>query len=56
VPVGDTATIVSSSLGIVTGDATITTQIASGVLQYLITPNSYPTTIQLSGTITVTYP
>lgn len=56
VPIGDLATIISSSLGAVTVNATIAYTTSSGYLKVVITPNTYPSTVQLSGTLTVTYP
>jgi len=54
VPSGDTAVIVAQGIGAT--NAVITTAVVSGVLRIIITPNSYPTTVILNGTLTVTFP
>jgi hypothetical protein len=54
VPGGDTAVIVAQGIGAT--NAVITTAVVSGVLRIIITPNSYPTTVILNGTLTVTFP
>ena len=53
VPVGFLAEIVSNGIG--AGNATTSTNVVGSVLQILITPNSYPSTVNLSGTLTVKY-
>ena len=53
VPVGFTAVIVANIVGAFNASSSIA--IVGGVLQVLITPNSYPSTINLSGTVTVKY-
>ena len=54
VPSGSTATIVAQGIGAT--NAVITTGVVSGVLRIIITPNSYPTTVTLNSTLTVTFP
>ena len=54
VPSGDTATIVAQGIGAT--NAVITTAVVGGVLRIIITPNSYPTTVTLNSTLTVTFP
>lgn len=49
------AEIVSNSLSVVTANATISTDTSSGYLKVIITPNTAPSTVQLSGTLTVRY-
>jgi hypothetical protein len=53
VPVGATAIVVAQGIGAT--NATITTGSVGSVFELIITPNSYPTTVILNGTITVTY-
>lgn len=52
VPTGNTATIVAQGIGAT--NAVITTAVVSGILRIIITPNSYPSTVTLNGTLTVT--
>jgi hypothetical protein len=52
VPTGNTATIVAQGIGAT--NAVITTGVVSGILRIIITPNSYPSTVILNGTLTVT--
>lgn len=54
VPSGSTATIVAQGIGAT--NAVITTGVISGILRIIITPNSYPSTVTLNGTLTVTFP
>jgi hypothetical protein len=54
VPSGNTAAIVAQGIGAT--NATITTAVVGGVLRIIITPNSYPTTVTLNSTLTVTFP
>jgi hypothetical protein len=54
VPSGSTATIVAQGIGAT--NAVITTGVVSGILRIIITPNSYPSTVTLNGTLTVTFP
>jgi hypothetical protein len=54
VPVGNTAVIVAQSIAAT--NAVTTTAVVGGILRIIITPNSYPITCTLSGTLTVTYP
>jgi hypothetical protein len=49
------AEIVSNSVGVVTSNATISTDTSSGYLKLIVTPNTAPSTVQLSGTLTVKY-
>lgn len=53
-PSTNTAVIVAQAIGAT--NATVTTAVESGVLKIIITPNSYPSTVTLSGTLTVTFP
>jgi len=53
VPSGSTATIVAQGIGAT--NAVITTGVVSGILRIIITPNSYPSTVTLNGTLTVTF-
>ena len=54
VPSGSTATIVAQGIGAT--NAVVTTSVVSGILRIIITPNSYPSTVTLNGTLTVTFP
>ena len=54
VPSGDTATIVAQGIGAT--NAVITTAVVGNILRIIITPNSYPTTVTLNSTLTVTFP
>jgi len=54
VPVGNLAVIVANGIGGV--GCTVTSNVVGSVLQIWITPDTYPSTISLSGTLTVTYP
>ena len=54
VPSGSTATIVAQAIGAT--NAVITTAVVSGILRIIITPNSYPSTVTLNSTLTVTFP
>jgi hypothetical protein len=53
-PSTNTAVIVAQAIGAT--NAIVTTAVESGVLKIIITPNSYPSTVTLSGTLTVTFP
>jgi hypothetical protein len=53
-PVGSLATIVANGIGGV--GCTVTSNVVGSVLQIWVTPDTYPSTISLSGTLTVTYP
>ena len=53
VPTGATAIVVAQGIGAT--NATITSGSVGSVFELIITPNSYPTTVILSGTLTVTY-